>query len=86
MRPNLYFWRDSNGNEVDIVIELGQRLMPVEIISGKTVARDFFSGLEKWAAMAGELSFSPTLIYGGEETYQHKGIRVTAWRDAKIEL
>lgn len=85
-RPNLYFWRDSNGNEVDVVIELGQRLMPVEIKSGKTVARDFFSGLEKWGAMAGDLSFSPTLIYGGAETYQHKGIRVTAWRDAKIEM
>jgi len=47
-RPNLYFWRDSNGNEVDVVIELGQGLMPVEIKAGKTVARDFFSGLEKW--------------------------------------
>jgi len=60
--------------------------MPIEIKSGKTVARDFFSGLEKWAAMAGDLSFSPILIYGGSETYQHKGIRVTGWRDAKIVL
>jgi len=85
-RPNLYFWRDSNGNEVDVVIEIGQGLMPVEIKAGKTVARDFFSGLEKWGAMSGDLSFNPTLIYGGAETYQHKGIRVTAWRDAKIEM
>ncbi|MBI5632995.1 MAG: ATP-binding protein [Nitrospirae bacterium] len=85
-RPNLYFWRDSNGNEVDVVIELGQSLMPVEIKSGKTVARDFFSGLEKWGAMAGDLSVSPTLIYGGAETYQHKGIRVTSWLDANREM
>lgn len=82
-RPNLYFWRDSNGNEVDVVIEHGQKLMPVEIKSGRTVARDFFSGLEKWVAMAGDLSSGPTLIYGGTDTYRHKGISVAGWRDVK---
>lgn len=82
-RPNLYFWRDSNGNEVDVVIEHGQKLMPVEIKSGRTVARDFFSGLEKWGAMAGDLSSGPTLIYGGTDTYRHKGISVAGWRDVK---
>jgi len=41
-RPDLYFWRDSNGNEVDVVIQLGQKLMPIEIKSGRTIARDFF--------------------------------------------
>lgn len=83
-RPNLYFWRDSNGNEVDVIIEQGQKLMPVEIKSGQTIARDFFTGLEKWTAMAGDLSSSPTLIYGGSDTYRHKGISVTGWRDARL--
>lgn len=83
-RPNLYFWRDSNGNEVDVVIEHGQELIPVEIKSGKTVAHDFFSGLEKWTAMAGDLTFSPTLIYGGTDTFRQKGICVTGWRDMKL--
>ncbi|MBI5204631.1 MAG: ATP-binding protein [Nitrospirae bacterium] len=86
-RPNLYFWRDSNGNEVDVVIEHGQKLMPVEIKSGRTVASDFFSGLGKWVAMAGDLSSGPTLIYGGTDTYRHKGISVAGWRDVKkLEL
>ena len=83
-RPNLYFWRDSNGNEVDVVIEHGQKLMPVEIKSGQTVAHDFFSGLERWTAMAGDRTFSPTLIYGGTDTYRQKGICVTGWRDIKL--
>lgn len=80
-RPGMYFWRDSNGNEVDALIEQGVRLMPVEIKSGTTVARDFFSGLEKWMALAGELGSDPLLIYGGETSYIHKGIRVVGWRD-----
>jgi len=81
-RPNLYFWRDSNGNEVDVIIENGRGLIPLEIKSGKTVARDFFSGLEKWMALAGDLSLNPTLIYGGSENYGHKGVRVIGWREA----
>ena len=85
-RPNLYFWRDSNGVEVDILIEQAGRIIPVEIKSGKTVARDFFSALGKWVSLAGELAIDPTLIYGGTENYQHKGIRVRGWRDAKLWL
>ena len=43
-RAALYFWRDSNGNEVDIVANLGKKLMPIEIKSGQTVNRDFSPG------------------------------------------
>ncbi len=79
-RPNLYFWRDSNGVEVDILIEQGGRITPVEIKSGKTVNAEFFSGLEKWVSLAGEMAINPTLIYGGAENYRHKGVRVMGWR------
>ena len=78
-RPNLYFWRDSNGVEVDVLIEQGGRIIPVEIKSGKTVTRESFSGLERWMALAGDLATNPTLIYGGAENYRHKGIRVIGW-------
>ncbi len=80
-RPGLYFWRDSNGNEVDVLVEQAARLMPVEIKSGATVARDFFAGLEKWLALAGELGSDPLLVYGGGSSYLHKGIQVVGWRD-----
>jgi len=34
--PRMYFWRTSTGNEVDLVIEQGQRLIPVEIKRNST--------------------------------------------------
>jgi predicted AAA+ superfamily ATPase len=77
--PALYFWRDSNGNEIDVVAEQGVRLMPIEIKSGKTLTRDSFTGLEKWLTLAGKAAMAPALIYGGSETYQHKGIKVAGW-------
>lgn len=78
-RPNLYFWRDSNGNEVDVIAEQGATLIPIEIKSGKTVTRDSFSGLDKWRALAGDAAKEPTLIFGGNEQYSHNGIHVTGW-------
>jgi len=80
---NLYFWRDSNGNEVDVIVEHGAKLMPIEIKSGKTVNRDFFSGLERWLSLAGDSAFSPLLIHGGTDAlYHHKGIQVRGWQES----
>jgi predicted AAA+ superfamily ATPase len=78
-RPNLYFWRDSNGNEVDVIAEQGTVLMPIEIKSGKTVASDSFAGLDKWRALAGDAAIDPVLIYGGNDEYCQSGIKVTGW-------
>lgn len=78
-RPALHFWRDSNGNEVDVIADVGTKLMPIEIKSGQTVNRDFFTGLKRWQALAGEQVAAPTLIYGGRENYLHQGINVLGW-------
>lgn len=79
-RPGIYFWRDSNGNEVDVIIEAGEQLLPVEIKSGKTVTRDSFVGLEKWQNMAGARAGSPVLIYGGNDSYKQRMTVVMGWR------
>lgn len=75
-----HFWRDSYGNEVDLLIEADGGLMPVEIKSGQTLNRDFFVGLERWMALAGTLARVPTLIYGGDDDADRRGVRVLGWR------
>jgi len=81
-RPAFSFWRDSNGNEVDLIVERDNKLMPIEIKSGKTLTRDSLAGLEKWCALAGDMGMMPSLIYGGSEVYQHKGVRVLGWQQS----
>ena len=78
-RPMLYFWRDSNGNEVDVIADVGPKMLPIEIKSGQTLNRDFFAGLERWQALAGELAATPALVYGGSGTLVHRGIDVYGW-------
>lgn len=80
-RPTLHFWRDSNGNEVDVIADVGSRMLPIEIKSGQTLNRDFFAGLERWRALAGELAATPALIYGGSGSLVHRGIDVHGWDD-----
>ena len=77
--PAFHFWRDSNGNEIDVIADIGTKLMPIEVKSGQTINRDFFTGLERWMALAGDHTTSPTLVYGGTEKHIRKGIRVFGW-------
>ncbi|MBN1425276.1 ATP-binding protein [Candidatus Fermentibacteria bacterium] len=76
-RPPLYFWRDSNGREVDVIIDLGIRRIPVEIKAGLTVAADFLKSLDLYAGLSqGE---GGILVYGGDETYRRRQDLVRAW-------
>jgi Predicted ATPase (AAA+ superfamily) len=80
-KPSFFFWRDSNGNEVDLIVEQGINLMPIEIKSGRTLTHESFAGLEKWCALAGKKAVVPALIYGGDESYTQKGIKVVGWKE-----
>ncbi|MFZ1984806.1 MAG: DUF4143 domain-containing protein [Desulfatitalea sp.] len=64
VKPDFYFWRDSNGNEVDLIVEQGTRWMPIEIKSGRTLSRESFKSVEKWCALAGDAAITPSLIWG----------------------
>ena len=45
VQPNFHFFRDSNGNEVDLVIEQAGFTYAIEIKSGKTINDSFLKGL-----------------------------------------
>lgn len=79
--PDLYFWRDHVGLEVDLIIDKGQTLLPVEIKSGQTIATDFFKSLDKWSGLAGDMAEQPCLVYGGKENQSRGKYKVLSWRD-----
>lgn len=81
LAPNLYFWRDSAGHEVDVLVERGIHLDPIEIKSGQTITNDFFIGLRRWVDLAGSEAGKPRLIYGGTERQDRTVADVVPWRD-----
>lgn len=78
---DLYFWRDNNGLEADLLFERGTRLQMVEIKSGQTVTSDYIRAGQRAIRMAENEALEPWLIYGGEESYERSGVRVIGWRD-----
>ena len=81
LESNLYFWRDRSGNEVDVLIDEGNKLVPVEIKAGQTVSSDYFRGLDRWQAMAKEISGKPWLLYGGDKAQTRLGCKVVPWAE-----
>ena len=77
VEPPLYYWRDSQGHEVDLIIEDGERLYPIEIKSAQTISTSLFDGLNYWCSL--DKTNSGMLIYGGSESLTRNGHRVWSW-------
>ncbi len=77
--PNLYFWRDATGHEIDVLIDAGDRLIPVEIKSGRTVPPDAVSALKWWTSIPSNPNRGGVLVHGGTEHFDLDGFRVLPW-------
>lgn len=87
LEPNLYFWRDRTGNEIDILVDTGDSLLPVEVKSGKTIAPDFFSAFRKWRDISGDSIQRGWLVYAGAAYQDRKECAVIPWnRIAEIPI
>jgi predicted AAA+ superfamily ATPase len=80
LSSNLYFWRDHTGNEVDILIELDNCLIPIEVKSGQTITSDFLKGLKYWLQLAGDSAGQGWLVYGGDKNQSREAIQVVSWQ------
>jgi predicted AAA+ superfamily ATPase len=76
IRPEVYFFRDSHGNEVDLVIREKGTLTPVEIKSAATFSTDFVKGLERFRSLPIKRVTAGAVIYHGEQSFDVRGVRV----------
>ena len=79
LAPELYYWRDNNGNEIDLVIDRGDGLFPVEFKSGQTLAGDWTAPLQKFMTWSG--GKQAALVYGGAQRQTRDSVAVFGWRD-----
>lgn len=75
-RQNMCFYRDSSGQEVDLILEFGGGLFPVEIKAGATVTNDFFRGLRYFAGLNPELPWGTAIVYGGDAVQTRSECRI----------
>lgn len=79
---NLYYFRDSHGNEIDVVYKQANDLTPIEIKSSKTLTKGFFKGLEYFSNLAGEKYSKGFLVYSGEKQQHLTKVSALNYRDA----
>ena len=77
--PEIWFWRDLSGHEVDMVVERNSQFLSVEMKSGSTLSRDQFKGPKFWNELTGNEGQS-ALVYGGEQAQQRHEISVVPWK------
>ena len=79
LEPNLYFFRNSNGLEIDLILQEQNKLNLFEIKSGKSLNDEFCRNMKNFSAKYNEDiasdSTKGTVIYSGEtyESYKDFG-------------
>ena len=81
----LFFFRDSNGQEVDLVIDQGLKQIPIEIKSSGTFNTDFYKGLNYWRSLTASSKETSTehgyAIYAGEQTINGTENSLLIWNN-----
>ena len=64
---NLFFYRDSEKKEVDIIYKHGAQLSPIEIKSSKTFSSDFLKGIDYFKNLIGNRCEKSYFVYAGDD-------------------
>lgn len=79
LHGDIYFWRDTAGKEIDLIIDQGTQIKVVEIKSGKTIQPDFFKSLLDFEKLAP--ASNKFLVYGGSESQKRSQASVLSFTD-----
>ena len=71
-RENIYFYRDSNQKEVDLIIEKSLTQIPIEIKSSSTYSQEFSKGIKYWNSLP-------------HQKKQENGLIIYTWDDFEMK-
>ncbi|TVR47750.1 MAG: ATP-binding protein [Planctomycetota bacterium] len=88
--PAAWYWRSSDGIEVDLLFELGSGLVPMEIKSAATPQQRFLKALKKFRTLSEReplVNVGPgVVVYGGEEARSSGADRFIPWHAIANEV
>lgn len=80
--PHIFFLRTEKGFEVDLIVQDGRVLTPVEIKSAATFNPAFIGGVKRFCATEPSAT-SPMLVYDGESYPERDGVRCINFRELR---
>ena len=81
--PRMSFYRTEKGFEVDVIVEVGAKVVPIEIKSSMTYGGNLIRNLETYCE-SDQSAVTPLLVYDGAAMHSlgSCGVRARNWRDA----
>lgn len=80
-----YFWQDSNGNEIDILLKNYNGFDVFEIKATETISTELFKQMDRFAELAAPEEVKKTLIYGGRQNQNRSKYQVQSWKDISLK-
>ncbi len=78
-KPNLYYWRDNIGNEVDLILDYADSQRPIVLKLWKTISIDYLSGTQYYQKL-NPAAYPPVVIYGGDKNIVMSNTRILSYK------
>lgn len=78
---DIWFWRDAAGNEVDLIIQTGDKQKAIEFKATQTIMPNLFKGLNYYEKISENRDLGKYLVYGGVESQKRTVATVVPWKD-----
>jgi hypothetical protein len=66
LQPRIYFWRTSAGQEVDIIIESDEKLIPIEVKLSSTPRPAMAAGVKSFREVFGDRTMNGYVVHPGD--------------------
>ena len=81
----LYYWKENNGLEIDLLIDNGKKIVQVEIKAAQTFDNSYFKNIIHWNKIIGNKG--GIVVYDGEKNITLSGNYLTTnWKDLQLKL
>lgn len=77
--PHLYFWRDQMQNEIDLLIDEGQKSFPIEIKFSQVFHSDFRKSIDQWMNLDANQAKKGMVVYCGDSIDSERPIPAQPW-------
>ncbi len=84
-RFDMFYFRDSNGNEVDLVLETNASTVAIEVKSSCTFNSSYLKGIKFFSTLSKE-PIKGIVVYGGEDSYTRENCYICSYRNISDEI
>lgn len=78
---DIWFWRDSAGHEIDLIVQENDQLHLVEFKATETIMPTAFKGLQYFENLSQIKNLKKSVVYAGTDSYDRSAAKLISWLD-----